>query len=638
MMTYLLGIYAGVRNLNLTNWHRLNGVIMQPTPSVVRDGTEGSAVGVPNSIPEMEQPDTSTLRQLWRFRDYGRAELRSLVVGTGMRGCQLAADLAAPWPLALVIDDLLRGQHNRDGVLAVIAGWLGGSVTAMLIVAALAVLVITALSGLFDYLGDRILNGAGERITSRIRTDVFAYVERLPMGYYDRQSIGEVTTRVIQDTSVIEDSLVDLFSTLIPAVLTLVATAAVLIAVDWRLGLVGLFVAPLIFRAALHYAQLTRRTSRERRAAVGMLTGFVTESLQGERTIHAFGSQVLQDRRFGRTNKDVLRLGLRKVDLSAQFSPVLQVIASIGTAALLFVGGYGALHGWWQVGVLVVVTTYLKNMLSPMKSLAKLAPTFTQGAVSAERVAAILDQPRDHLLPETGLPERVSGEIELRHVGLDYGRGPVLSDLSLRIRTGERIALLGGNGTGKSTTLSLIGGLYRPTQGEVLLDGLSVPDVPEHWLHTQVAMVLQDTFLFSGTLADNLRHGRPEATDQEVAQIAEAALVTEFADNLPDGLNTWISAGGIGLSGGQRQRVGIARALLIDSPVVLLDEPTVGLDAVAEQLVVQALTRLMEGRTVIMTTHQPALTTLATRTIHLHPRGILDEAPPQPLKPAGAAQ
>jgi ATP-binding cassette subfamily B protein/subfamily B ATP-binding cassette protein MsbA len=542
-----------------------------------------------------------------------------------MRGCELAADLAAPWPLALVIDDLLRGNH-KSGVLHAVADRFGGSSVAMLLVAAGAVLIITAVSGLFDYLGDRIMNGAGERITSRIRADVFSYVDRLPMGFHDRQSIGELTTRVIQDTGRIEDSLVDLFSTLVPAVLTLLGTAAVLVAVDWRLGLVGLCVAPLVFRAAMHYAGATRRISRQRRAAVGQLTGFVTESLQGMRTIHAFGSQDTQEQRFGATNRDVLRLGLRSVDLSAQFSPVLQVISAVGTAALLFVGGYGALHGWWQVGVLVVVTTYLKNMLSPMKSLAKLAPSFTQGAASAERVAAILDQPADHLLPEAGLPTRVSGEIHLHEVGLDYGRGPVLSNVNMVIHAGERIALLGENGAGKSTTLSLIGGLYPPTSGEVLLDGLPVPDMPEHWLHQQVAMVLQDTFLFSGTLADNLRYGRPDATDEQVAQVADAALVSEFAQSLPDGLATRISAGGVGLSGGQRQRVGIARALLVDSPVVLLDEPTVGLDAHAEEVVVQALTRLMQDRTVIMTTHQPALTALATRTIHLHPGGILDEA------------
>ena len=598
-----------------------------PTP--VTKTADGAVVDTASTPGIGEQADIGTLRQLWRFRDYGRAELRSLVLGTVMRGCELAADLAAPWPLALVIDDLLRGDH-KQGILKDVANWFGGSSVAMLLVAAVSVLLITAISGLFDYLGDKIMNGAGERITSRIRADTFSYVDRLPMGYHDRQSIGELTTRVIQDTGRIEDSLVDLFSTFVPAVLTLVGTGVVLIAVDWRLGLIGLCVAPLVFRAAMHYARVTRRTSRQRRAAVGKLTGFVTESLQGMRTIHAFGSQDAQDQRFGRTNRDVLRLGLRSVDLSAQFSPVLQVISAVGTAALLFVGGYGALHGWWQVGVLVVVTTYLKNMLSPMKSLAKLAPSFTQGAASAERVAAILDQPQDHQLPETGLPERVDGHIELRTVGLDYGRGPVLSNLSLTIRAGERIALLGENGAGKSTTLSLIGGLYRPTTGEVLLDGLSVPEVPEHWLHQQVAMVLQDTFLFSGSLADNLRYGRPEASDEDVARVAEAALVTEFAANLPDGLNTVVTAGGVGLSGGQRQRVGIARALLVDAPVVILDEPTVGLDAHAEEFVVEALTRLMEGRTVIMTTHQPALTALATRTIHLHPGGVLDEAPPRP--------
>jgi ABC-type multidrug transport system ATPase subunit/CHAD domain-containing protein len=318
------------------------------------------------------------------------------------------------------------------------------------------------------------------------------------------------------------------------------------------------------------------------------------------------------------------------VDLSARFTPALESVSAIGTAVLLFVGGYGVLHTWWSVGLLVVVTNYLNNMLKPMKTLAKLLPSFTQGAASAERIAAILDQPREHVGSARGLPERVTGKLELRGVGLDYGRGPVLNSLDLTIHAGERIALLGDNGAGKSTTLSLIGGLYRPTVGQVLLDGLSVPDLPEHWLHQQVAMVLQDTFLFSGTLADNLRHARPEASAAEVARVAEAALVTEFADRLPDGLNTTIAAGGVGLSGGQRQRVGIARALLVDAPVVLLDEPTAGLDVHAEELVVQALTRLVEGRTVIMTTHQPALTRLATRTVYLHAGGILDDTPARP--------
>jgi ATP-binding cassette, subfamily B, bacterial len=597
-----------------------------PTSAVSALSDRGPVTPAASTAGGQAPGDVGTLRQLWRFHSYGQAELRSLVLGVGMRACELAADLATPWPLALVIDDLLRGGH-KSGPLNHVATWFGGSAVAMLAVAAVAVLMITVASGVFDYLGDRFMNGAGERISSRIRSDVFGHVERLPQEYHDRQAIGELTSRVVTDTERIEGSLTDLFSTLLPGVLALLGTAVVLVAVDWRLGLITLCAAPLVFLTAVHYARLTRVNSRERRAAVGDLTGFVTESLQGIRTVHAFGSQDLEDRRFGSTNKTVLNIGLRGVDLSARFTPALESVAAIGTAVLLFVGGDGVLQGWWTVGLLVVVTNYLNNILKPMKQLAKLLPSFTQGAASAERVAAILDERRAHVGSPEGLPTRVSGEIELRGVGLDYGRGPVLNRLDLTIEAGERIALLGGNGAGKSTTLALIGGLYRPTSGCVLLDGLSVPDIAEHWLHQQVAMVLQDTFLFSGTLADNLRYGRPDATDEQVAQVAEDALVTEFADRLPDGLNTTISAGGIGLSGGQRQRVGIARALLVDAPVVLLDEPTAGLDNAAEELVVLALTRLVEGRTVIMTTHQPALTRLATRTVHLHRGRVLDGAP-----------
>jgi ABC-type multidrug transport system fused ATPase/permease subunit len=204
----------------------------------------------------------------------------------------------------------------------------------------------------------------------------------------------------------------------------------------------------------------------------------------------------------------------------------------------------------------------------------------------------------------------------------------VLNNLDLAIRPGERIALLGHNGAGKSTVLAVISGLYAPSGGDVLLDGVPLSQAPESWLHSQIAILLQDTFLFSGTLTDNIRFGRPDASDAEIARVADAALVTEFTAKLPNGLDTEVSAGGVGLSGGQRQRVGIARALLLDAPVVLLDEPTTGLDAHAEELVVRALTRLVHGRTVVMTTHQPALTRLATRTVHLHQGTILPPLDP----------
>ena len=544
-----------------------------------------------------------------------------------MRVGELVADLATPWPLALVIDNLFKGKQI-DGKLGAVAYLFGHSGVGVLAVASLSVLVITSLSGVFDYLGDRILNSAGERITSAIRSDLFGHLQRLPMRYHDRHAVGELMSRIGGDTARIEDSLVGLFSTLIPGVVSLTGFSVVLLSVNWRLGLIALCAAPLVFFTASRYSRLTRTSARRRRAAEGLMTGFVAESLQGIRTIHVFGRQDLHDDRFGAENSAVLETGLRAVELRARFTPLLETVAALGAAALLFVGGYGVIASWWTIGVLVVVTSYLRDMLSPMRSLSKLSLTFTQGAASAERVTAILEQDRPVKVAGRPLPDRVAGSIQLRRVVLDYGRGPVLNNLDLAIRPGERIALLGHNGAGKSTVLAVISGLYAPSGGDVLLDGVSLSQAPEAWLHSQIAILLQDTFLFSGTLTDNIRFGRPDASDAEIARVADAALVTEFTAKLPNGLDTEVSAGGVGLSGGQRQRVGIARALLLDAPVVLLDEPTTGLDAHAEELVVRALTRLVHGRTVVMTTHQPALTRLATRTVHLHQGTILPPLDP----------
>lgn len=564
--------------------------------------------------------DVGLLRQLWRFRSYGRPHMGSLAGGFGLRLTELLADLARPWPLALVIDGVLKAKRPH-GPLAKVTTVFGDSNLAQLTAAALAVLVIALISGIFDYLGDRVMNGAGERITANIRTDVFAHLQRLPMSFHDRQAVGELTSRISVDTDRIQDSLVALFSTLLPGALSVVGFAAVLLSVDWRLGLIAISCAPLVFLTASRYARLIRQAARSRRTAEGSLAGFVAESLQGIRTIHAFGRHELHDERFGEGNRTTLGAGLRAVELRARFTPTLEVITAVGAGVLLWVGGLGVLNQWWTVGLLVVVTSYLNDMIKPIRTLSRLSVVFSQGAASAERVAAILDQPRHspaaHTTVGRPLPARATGHIELRGVELDYGRGPVLHGLDLTIHPAERIALLGPNGAGKSSVLALIAGLYRPTAGQLFLDGAPLPELPRSWLHRQVAVVLQDTFLFAGTVADNIRYARPDATAREVDQVAEAALVTQFADDLPDGLDTVLADGGIGLSGGQRQRVGIARALLVNAPIVLLDEPTGGLDIEAEQLVVQALTRLVAGRTVIMTTHRPALTKLAMRTVQL---------------------
>ena len=556
--------------------------------------------------------------QLWSFRSFWRPQLPTLGLGLTLRGGELLVDMAKPWPLAIVVDQVLGGRQSHAPVATLLQRWVPGT-TAELTVVALALLVLTVASGALDYLGDRVLNGAGEAITAAVRGRVFAHLQRLPMSFHDDRAAGELTSRVSTDTDRLESSLVALFSTLIPGTLSIAGYAAVMLLVDPRLGLIAVACAPVVLRTSIRYTRLTKAAAQRRREAEGDLAGMVGQSLDGIRTVQALGSHGVLDRQFARHNSSTLAAAVRAVELKARFTPALEIVTGIGTALLLWVGGLGAVRGWWTAGLVTVVLSYMRDMLKPMRALSGLSITLAQGAASAERIREILDVPVPRGRVEAPLPERAVGRLALRNVSFDYGggRGRVLRRVDLAVEPGERVALLGPNGSGKSTTIALVAGLYAPSTGSVTLDGMPLGDLPPEWLRRQIALVLQDTFLFSGSIGDNIHYARPEATRAEVERAARAALVTEFTNALPDGLATRLADHGRGLSGGQRQRVGIARALLQDAPVVLLDEPTTGLDGGAEKLVVNALARLMRERTVIMTTHRPALLRLATRVVQL---------------------
>jgi len=279
-------------------------------------------------------------------------------------------------------------------------------------------------------------------------------------------------------------------------------------------------------------------------------------------------------------------------------------------------------------------------MLRPIRLLSGLSLTFSRAAASAERVAAVFDEP----LPGAGHnstarpPARLTGRIELRDVSFGYDRGPVLNGVTLLVQPGQRIALVGANGAGKSSILALLSRLYEPASGTILLDGYPIEALPLPWLRQQIAVVLQDTFLFSGTLWDNIAYGKAEAERDEIIRAADQALVTEFVRELPEGFDTVLGDRGIGLSGGQQQRVAIARALLRDASVVLMDEPTSGLDLEGEQVVVEALCSLMQGRTVIMATHRLALLALADRVLSVESGVLAETGPTSPQYHRGLAR
>jgi ATP-binding cassette subfamily B protein len=567
------------------------------------------------------------IRSVWRFSGYARPHAAALATGVGLRIGELLADLAQPWPLAVVIDSVL-GTKPLPGFLTVLLGPLSGTRTMLLTAAAGVSLFLACASAAFDYLGDRVMNSAGERITAAVRTDLFAHLHRLPLTFHDGHSVGELASRVSADTDRIDDGLVDVFSTVVPGILSVSGLLVMMLAVDWRLGLIGLASAPILAVTISRYTRLTRQAARSRRARESSLMGTVAETLIGIRAVHALGRHDVHDRRFAAANGQTLEAGLRAVDVRARFTPIVEVAAAAGAALLLWVGAYGVLHRAWSLGLLIVEVAYTGNLLKPIRSLSRLSLTLSTGAASAERVRAVLDErpvqafgDRLMLAPRT---PRAAGALDLRGVDFGYGNQPVLRDVTLAVAPGERVALVGANGAGKSTLLALLARLYDPDHGTVLLDGQPIHQLPISWLRDQIAVVLQDTFLFSGSLWDNLAYGNPSASRQEILTAADRALVTDFARRLPSGLQTLLGDSGTGLSGGERQRVAIARALLRDAPIVLLDEPTSALDLQAEHVVINALRPLVQNRTVVMATHRPALLALADRILHTE-RGTITE-------------
>ena len=555
------------------------------------------------------------LSALWGFRAYGRPHLKALLGGVGLRIGELIADLAQPWPLAIVVDGVLN-RRRLHGILQTISQPFSGSRTELLAAAVAASVALALISGVFDYLGDRVANSAGERITAAVRHDLFAHLQRLPLAYHEAQSVGELTSRVTVDTDNIEDALIDVFSVLIPGLLSIAGLLIVLLLLSWPLGLVAAVTAPFVFGVAARYTRLSRQAAGVRRAREGSLAGLVAETLTGIRTVHALGRHDLHDQRFSESNERTLQAGLRAVELRARFVPMIEITATVGAGAVLWIGASGVMHGAWSLGTLLVAITYIRNMLKPMRSLAKLSLTMSRASASAARVSSILAEP-SRLTDKTSTPTTtaVRGRITLDHVSFTYGRQLILDDLSLDVAPGERVALVGANGAGKSTVIALLAGLYEPTTGDVCIDGVSLRRCSPEWFQSQVAVVLQNTFLFSGTLWDNIAYGRPSASDKDIRRVAEQARVAEFAEQLPNGYQTILGDSGVGLSGGQGQRVAIARALLRNAPVVLLDEPTSGLDSTAEDALVQGLRHLMIGKTVVMTTHRPALLDLAERIL-----------------------
>jgi ATP-binding cassette, subfamily B, bacterial len=543
---------------------------------------------------------------LWQFRSTLAAYRGQLAVGGVLILIGSALALALPWPLKIVVDNVLQDRPLTGPAAAVLGPELAADRVALVWLCIGAICLLAALGAGTMYLAERTLSGVGERMLADLRTTTFAHLQRLSLGYHDKQRVGDLGNRLTADVNTIQSLLVAVLSVLLPNATLLVGILVISVSIDPFFALLSLLVAPPLFVVLVRYRRTIKSWAARARKEEGHVASHASEVLSSIRLVKAYAGERRSESRFRSYSDARLAAGLRRVDFAARLPAAVDVVVHVGRALVLLVGTFRVLDGSMELGLLLVFLAYNEKLYQPVRQLAKLTTTISKGQASADRVQEVLDvraAVRD--LPGARSLPRMRGHVELTDVTFGYDPArPVLENVSITALPGHLIALAGPTGSGKSTISSLIPRLYDVQAGSVRLDGHDVRDLTLDSLRSQVSLVLQDSVLLSGTILENIAFGAPEATREQLVAAAEAAHVDEFVSRLPDGYDTVVNERGTTLSGGQRQRIAIARALVRDSPVVILDEPTSGLDAVSEALVMEGLERLTAGRTVIVVAHR----------------------------------
>jgi ATP-binding cassette, subfamily B, bacterial len=534
------------------------------------------------------------------------------------------ADLLQPWPLKWVIDDVLLG---RSGSFS----FSGDEIRTLVLIAG-AVVAIALLNALATYTGELWLKRAGERVSHELRVAMYGHLQRLSLAFHDRRQKGDLVTRLTEDANSVGLLFSDVVGTMAQAVLVLVGMAIVTLLIDPLLGLAMFGVAPILWVVTNHYRARVKSASRAQRRHEGEMASIAAESLSAMRVVKAFGGEEYERDRVVERSEQRRRFGVEAAGLQARFGGAVDLLGAGAMAVVLVVGAFRVASGAITTGDLVVIAQYARRMYRPLSDLAKQSAKAAKYMARAERVAEVLAA--DQVLedrPGAHAGGRANGAIELDGVSFGYEPGrPILNDVSLRIEPGSHVAVVGSSGAGKSTVGALIARFYDPDSGRVLIDGRDARDCSLPWLRDQVGLLLQDTVLFTGTLADNIAYGRP-CERAEIVRAARVADADDFISRLPDGYDQELGPQGVGLSGGQRQRLGIARVVLRDPPILLLDEPTTGLDAASEAQVMEGMAGLMDGRTTVLITHSMALARQADRVLVVDRGTIVQDGRPDEL-------
>jgi subfamily B ATP-binding cassette protein MsbA len=521
---------------------------------------------------------------------------------------EAATDLLEPWPLKIVFDYVFGTKHMPPWMSGLIGSTFGLTKVAILHFAVVAVIVIAVAGALSAYMEKYLTTSVGSWVMHDLRRVLYHHIQRLSLAYHDNKPTGDLISTVTADIDSIQDFISQALLGILVNILTLAGMLAVMFYLNWRFTLIARSVTPFLFAVVYTYTRRIKQASRALRKKEGEVVSVVAEVLSSIRVVKAFAREDYEEERLAQRSLENVEIALKARSLKAKLAPVVQVIVAVGTCLVLWYGVNLVLTEQMTSGSLLVFLLYLGKMYKPMRDLSKLTDTMSKAAVGYERIRQVIETENEvRNLPGARKAPNLKGEIEFEHVSFGYDKAyPTLSDVNLHVAPGQLAALVGPTGAGKSTITGLIGRFYDPQKGVVKIDGEDVRNYKMKSLRRQMSFVLQETLLFRAPVWQNIAYGKPEATRDEILRAAKLANADEFISRMPQQYDTMVGEKGVTLSGGQRQRIAIARAIIRNSPILILDEPTSGLDAASEELVFEALGRLMTGRTTIVIAHRLA--------------------------------
>ena len=520
---------------------------------------------------------------------------------------ETAMSLASPWPLKVIIDNVVGNHKLPHGLDELVRPMLDhGNKLQVAGLAALAFILIALFGAVASYIDNYFTESVGQWVAHDLRMRTYHHLQRLSLGYYDTHQTGTLLSTITTDIETIQDFASSSTLDILIDLLTIVSMLGLMFWLNWDFTLIAVAVTPFLLFFISRFKKAVKKATHQVRKEESEIVAVVQQGLESMQVIEAFGRQDMEQEALNQVSHATVSAALSARKVKSLLSPIVTITVAFCTAIVLWRGAALILKDVMTVGALTVYLSYLTKFFKPVKDLATTTNAIAQAAVGVERVQAILET--DTILPERSdgaEPRFLKGEIVFDHVAFGYSAdAPVLTDVSFKIEPGQMVGVVGPTGSGKSTVVSLIPRFYDPTKGAVKIDGRDVRDYKVNPLREQIGYVLQDTVLFRGTILQNIAFGRPNATREEIVAAAQLANADEFIARMPKGYDTMVGERGSTLSGGQRQRIGIARVMVRNSPILLLDEPTAALDSESEKAVIEALERLMKGRTVITIAHR----------------------------------